>query len=424
MSAASTSTEVGAVRPPTPPHHPTHGIRFAEEQIKTVIFDALQEDVNTIEQLPSGKSFNNRIYFISLKPKPSDDEELASNSVVLKIPGWNFGVDKIQNEVICLLLLEKHCPAIPTPRVLAWSEPGHGIQTVHRVDGNVSITEEKAMKPNEHEIMWILMTRLPGQTLQPEHLAPPSLDAVMQRLASYMSQWRSILPPTARIGNLRIVSENEANADGTYGDLFGLRVSVDGLLIGAATSALHNSQEYYKNKIRGELEILKANPNYIANRSTIVPMVEYLLSDVLPTTALFRRGSGQHTDSIFTHYDLSPRNILVKLDSNGQLGISGIVDFEFAGFFPPEDEFTNTVVAHEGDWPDHAWSSFSSHLQFSGVDIPEGKLWKQACAVIRIIENTAPWQLRVGGIQGEELNAALEHARTVVRENFAILTQG
>lgn len=220
------------------------------------------------------------------------------------------------------------------------------------------------------------------------------------------------------------MSENEANVDGKYDDLFGLKVTVDGLLIGAATSALHNSQEYYRNKIHGELEILKSNDNYIANRSTIVPMVEYLLSDVLPTTALFHRGSGHHTDSIFTHYDLSPRNILVKLNSSRQLSISGIVDFEFAGFFPPEEEFTNTVVAHEGDWPDHAWSSFRSHLQFSGVDVPEGNVWKQAYALIRIIESTAPWQLRVGGIKGEELNTALEQARTVVRENFAILTQG
>ena len=65
-----------------------------------------------------------------------------------------------------------------------------------------------------------------------------------------------------------------------------------------------------------------------------------------------------------------------------------------------------------------------SHLQSSGVDVPEGNVWKQACALIRIIENTAPWQLRVGGIKGEELNAALEQARTVVRENFAVLMQG
>ena len=294
MSAPSTSTKAGDVRPPTPSHHPTHGVRFSEPQIKAVIVDALQEDVNTIEQLPSGRSFNNRIYFISLKPKPSYEGGLVSNSVVLKIPGWNFGVDKIQNEVICLLLLEKHCPALPTPRVLAWSEPGHGIQTVHRIDGNVSVTEEKAINSSEHEIMWILMTRLPGQTLQPENLEPPSLDVVMQQLASYMSQWRSILPPTARIGNLRIVSENEANVDGKYDDLFGLKVAVDGLLVGAATSALHNSQEYYRKKLHGELEILKSNDNYIANQSTIVPMVEYLLNDVLSTTALFRRGNGHY----------------------------------------------------------------------------------------------------------------------------------
>ena len=401
------------VQPPTPPHHPTHGVRLSEGQIKSVILEALPEqEVSTIKRLPSGQSFNNRIYFISIEP--SSGSRLLSNDVVLKVPGWNFGVDKIQNEVICLLLLETQSPAIPVPRVLAWYEGGSHVGKVHRSDGTVSITEDKLTRPSEHKHMWILMTHLPGQTLQPDHVEPESLDLIMEQLAGYMSDWRKIMPPTPHLGNLQAVVENEVDSE-YHAPFFGLKVAVQGLLIGSTIAKINSAQDYYATKIRGEIDILKSNDIYIPNRTTVVPIVEDLLDNILPTTALFRRSINA---PIFTHYDLSPRNILIQPNSSGELSISGIVDFEFAGFFPPEEECTNTAITNEGDWPEHAWASFLSHLEFLGVDVPKGVVWKQASALVRIIESIAPWQLRVGGIESEEHESTLAQARSVVQESI------
>jgi hypothetical protein len=40
---------------------------------------------------------------------------------------------------------------------------------------------------------------------------------------------------------------------------------------------------------------------------------------------------------------------------------------------------------------------------------------------VRIIDNTAPWQLREGDAKGEVLNAALRKARMVIEENVRVL---
>ena len=425
-------------RPPTPPHHPTYGVRLSDDEIKALIVDALQDDdVETIKQLPSGESFNNRIYFITLSSKSTTKHDLVSNGIVLKIPGWNFGIDKIQNEVISLLLLEKHCPQIPVPRVLAWFEGGDNIQRVQRVDDyatysgdqhdhDASIISHGAREFSQMEKsrVWILMTRLPGQTVQPSQIEPHKIDGIMKQLAEYMSQWRKIPAPTEHIGNLRFVgpgSENVTASDGTSTLLYSRRIAVHGLLIGSAPLAMRSSQGYYTTKIRGELAILKNNENYAPNRATLVPLIEELLRDILPQTSIFCHNQGHYTVSVFTHYDLSPRNILVSLSTSGQLQVSGIVDFEFSGFFPPEEEFTNTSVTGEGDWPSQAWNSFIEHLESGDVRVPQGELWNQACALVRIIDNIAPWELREGGLQGKALEAHLQQAKLKIEENAQLL---
>jgi len=59
----------------------------------------------------------------------------------------------------------------------------------------------------------------------------------------------------------------------------------------------------------------------------------------------------------FTHYDFSPRNILVSEGSPPL--VTSVLDFEFAGFFPNEDQFTNNAIANNQDWPEAAYRVFS-----------------------------------------------------------------
>jgi len=128
-------------RPPTPPHHPTHSDHFSHSKITSIISSTLPHcDLLSIEQLPSGKSFNSRIYFLAIETETrdtsgEDNGEDAFNrqtKLVLKVSGQFFGPDKVQNEVSCLWLLERYCPDVPAPRVIAWSEDGSQVRRSER----------------------------------------------------------------------------------------------------------------------------------------------------------------------------------------------------------------------------------------------------------------------------------------------------
>ena len=61
----------------------------------------------------------------------------------------------------------------------------------------------------------------------------------------------------------------------------------------------------------------------------------------------------------FTHHDFSPGNILV----------TGILDFEFAGFFPNE-ESTNDAIVYSEDWPEAVYRVFPEELEGLGERTP------------------------------------------------------
>ncbi|KAM3548903.1 hypothetical protein MY1884_008979 [Beauveria asiatica] len=107
---------------------------------------------------------------------------------------------------------------------------------------------------------------------------------------------------------------------------------------------------------------------------------------------------------VFTHYDLSPRNILV---TGSPPQISGIVDFEFAGFFAPVEEFLNDAVGNEGDWPDTQYKEYLAELEAKGTRTPAAGIsalvWETARCLERVADNIAPWWL-----PGPHTGAALE----------------
>ena len=100
--------------------------------------------VLSIQPLEWVKSFNNRICFIKLSQSDSDPS-LLIEEVVLKLSGRFFGPEKVQNEVACLYLLEKHCPSVPTPRVLAWADHAADDPNIHIIARSES-GEPKALK--------------------------------------------------------------------------------------------------------------------------------------------------------------------------------------------------------------------------------------------------------------------------------------
>ena len=81
----------------------------------------------------------------------------------------------------------------------------------------------------------------------------------------------------------------------------------------------------------------------------------------------FLRGfvSQRPAEIVFTHGDLRPANILVKLTEDGRYIISGIVDWEDSGFYPDYHEarkITNCLATNEdGDWFRFIPSCISPH---------------------------------------------------------------
>ena len=86
----------------------------------------------------------------------------------------------------------------------------------------------------------------------------------------------------------------------------------------------------------------------------------------------------------FTHYDFSPRNILVSEGSPPL--VTSVLDFEFAGFFPNEDQFTNNAIANNQDWPDAAYRVFLEEVEKLGERTPlrdiDQESWKEACRLV------------------------------------------
>ena len=101
----------------TPPTHPIYNIKFSRAKITYIISRIFPDrEIGLIEQLETGKHFNNRIYYIKLNASAN----LEPTDLVLKISGRGFGPRKIQNEVRSLFLLEHYCPDVSSPKVHAW----------------------------------------------------------------------------------------------------------------------------------------------------------------------------------------------------------------------------------------------------------------------------------------------------------------
>ena len=143
------------------------------------------------------------------------------------------------------------------------------------------------------------------------------------------------------------------------------------------------------------------------------PRLADFVSNTLPTLEL---ANGPAAKFVFTHFDLSPRNVLV---SGTPPRVTGLVDFEFSGFFPEVDEFVNDYVDNGGDWPSAAYEAYLGRLAELGVNTPahgiDEAVWKQAHWFGQMIEHIAPWWLP--GDKGEEgLRGALQESASVVEE--------
>ena len=415
----------------TPPNQPTYGVHFTSAKINEIIAHVFPDRmVESIEPLPSHQSFNNRIYFLEL----TSSAGLEVNDAVLKVSGLFYGALKIQNEVASLFLLEKNCPAIPAPRVLAWS--ANGSESVYIVERS----SEGAIKfkisahplsdddDDSSDHGWMLLSKRPGRVLDGSDLRGEAGTKIMRQLAGFVCQMRQKIQHDTFVGNLTLEPDlADPRIVDVLGEIYlGLKIKVEGLLNckDIPVTIVASDLEYYETRLRDQLIRLDTEKVLASNRLEISPLVERFLVSGLSELHLFK----QQTPPVFTHYDLSPRNVL--LSESGS--ITGLLDFEFAGFFPQEEEFANIEVSNEGDWPADAYATFLNELEFLGVKTPlkgfSEICWTEAKLLMKLIENIAPWFL--GGdshMEDAELRQECQKAAENVRsciEEFSKLSEG
>ena len=307
--------------------------------------------------------------------------------------------------------------------MISYSEEGRVVCIIYRGgDGAPCRLVERRLDISEIETCpgWILLSRLRGRVLREEDLEGSPGEQLMRQLARYKAECRLQPPPMTEIGNLRLSRHSEdsslqqSSSCSTFPGLPDCRV--EGLLLCSTqpSSTTLSAREYYKHRLEDQSTIMQTEDVFTPNRTQIVRLVKAFTADTLPRLLV----TSQPENSVFTHYDFSPRNVLVSTTSPPQ--ITGIVDFEFAGFFPHEEDFVNDAVDNAGDWPEPSYKVFLDELEKCGVKTPlrglDGRLWREAVSLRRLTENIAPWRLRPCGVEGSELRTALDRAAHVVED--------
>ncbi|KAF4947162.1 hypothetical protein FGADI_10618 [Fusarium gaditjirri] len=411
------------LRPSTPPHHPKFGVRMSTESICHLVRHILPDIAHIeVEALPSLKSFNNRIYYVKYRTNFQTANDTAHiDELVLKINGRGFGPEKIQNEVSCLRLLEHYCPEVPAPRAIAWSQDGLTIYARDAQHGDMKLSGV-----GETQSGWILMTKVPGNPIDLPALNDDDKCYLAAQLADHVTNWRRNVPPQNFAGNICFHQMGNLNC---HPDIIIPRpddgIEVQFLIRGMLGEELQcqdgiaSLSDYYKLRTQNKMKTLAMNETFAPNMDLTRPLERFIRQDLPAIKALDTKDDS----FVFTHYDLSPRNILV---SGQPPQITGIVDFEFSGFFPSLGEFLNDCIANDGDWPKDMYETYLKRLGSNGIPTPlEGikkDHWEQMELLEGLVEKIAPWWLP-GGFQGEELEQELKKIKSGVEEILRKLTK-
>ena len=415
----------------TPPHHPTFQVHLRADQISGIVRQCLPDyQLLSFEQLQSGKSYNNRIYYLDVEALPSNSTLSSfarTQKLVIKVNGRFFGSAKVRNEVACLRLLETYCPNIPSPRVVAWSEGGRTETAESRIATEASKTLASVRLAAQAD--WILMTRVPGEPISTMQLSSEEIPQVIAQLAGYVADWRTNIPRQPLCGNVCPGAKNDGS---TYPnltvrdpDFANLGFSIGGL-IGEdlfPVKPIATLADYFKVRILDRINRLRNNEVFRRNWAILDSLTAFAEND-LPSLKLISAkldSSIVSSPFLFTHYDLSPRNILV---SGYPPRVTGIVDFEFAGFFSQHEEFVNDKINNEGDWSDETYQMYMDNLERNGVDSPlhgfEKVSWTQHVMLEELIQHIAPWWLP-GPHSGAALEDKLQEAELLIKNRLQSL---
>lgn len=105
--------------------------------------------------------------------------------------------------------------------------------------------------------------------------------------------------------------------------------------------------------------------------------------------------------------------------------ITGILDFEFSGFFPASEEFIQDHIRSFREWPIETYKAYLERLEELGVETPaksiDKHVWHQLISIFEMIENVSPWWLPKYDMG--DLKWSLKEAETVVLDRIGVLEE-
>lgn len=408
----------------TPPDAPNYGVSIDNDVVVEIVKRSLpkhETDLITVKTLAAGASFNNKIYFIHI------DHEPAAR-YVLKVNGRFFGPEKVKNEVCALLLLRRHCPDVPVPDIVAWSLDGRKITTAPFEGrlGSVAIEDEEVTVPVP---AWILMTCLPGSRIDFASLSKEDQVSLAEQLGAHVASWRRGFPGSQYAGNLSFTRNNQQDSDPgpVSSSLYDHQLCVGGNIGQGRPSGqdLTSLLEYFRAEMERQVTVLATNESFSKTRDELLPMLRKFISDDLPRLKILS-DDPLTNKFVFTWGDMAPRNILV---AGHPPQISGIMDFEFSGFFPALEEFSQEWSSDDDDNPDWApdmHDRLLNVLERNNVITPSRyrrtSTWFQWQTLFQLREQIAPWwiiQRQTGAaavdVDQEVLQASIEVNRSIQR---------
>eukprot|EP00842_Homolaphlyctis_polyrhiza_P002170 jgi/Hompol1/2954/HPOL_006261-RA len=341
---------------------PKRGVFVTEEQATALIQHRLGKSLRSL--VASSRGYNNRLYYIEL----SD-----GGRVVLKLCGRFWTKVKTDSEVAGLSLVSKYTD-IPVPRLMAWNSD-----------------------KSELGAEFVLLQEMPGIPLDQLW---PNLDAatrehVVRQIAAMVVEYKTKIPKGSAIGCL--VAPDAI--DPATGSVTPTSAITGGISVGKTVEQGIGPWKTYKSylaeALRTEMADLSKNPVFEPARWVLPQLTAFIES--IETNPIIPDCS----DFVFTHGDLHTPNILVEKrgDAPDQLIVTAILDWEWAGYFPAQDEFMGghdfIEEDDQSDTPSNLRTIYFDLLEAGGVATPRTiPGWQTIQHLSDLRNNIAHWSLK------------------------------
>lgn len=358
---------------------PKTGISLSLSQAQTILSRVFpQGEISSYKV--STKGYNNRLYYVTASTRDG-----SKTQYIIKVCGRYWHRVKTETEVVGMRLAMTYAN-VPTPLILEWDSEGM-----------------------EFGIEFTIMRRLPGLSLEivwkdlEKDVKQDLIRQLVLIVKAIKTQVSGFAVQPEKIGNW--IAESDRRKGGPR--------SLTGFEIGPTLEG-EGPWTTYKSYVRSGLEkqlAISRKEGAFLTMSPVWARVEKLLQ-YLDTDDEITNDS----NFVFTHGDLDAQNILVKQTDDGSkmLSITAILDWEWSGIFPAEEEYFASFgfAQEDGDDSDFLYDL----LHAEGVPTPRTiPHYNQRKCLYDIREHLAPWFLiDHNDPESEEVLEQVQSARVVV----------